>query len=70
MRAICAKSPASVRLMKEVINLTESMSLDDGYHAERYATAMISTHPDSSEAAQAFKEKRSAVFSSKKHAKP
>jgi len=68
--AICAKSPASVRLMKEVINLTESMNLDDGYHVETYATAMIVTHPDSSEAAQAFKEKRSAVFFSKNQSKP
>ena len=67
---ICAKSPASVRLMKEVINLTESMNLDDGYHVETYATAIISTHPDSSEAAQAFKEKRSAVFPSKKQPRP
>jgi enoyl-CoA hydratase len=63
---ICAKSPASVRLMKEVINLTESMNLDDGYHVETYATAIISTHPDSKEAARAFKEKRPAVFASKK----
>ena len=63
---ICAKSPASVRLMKEVINLTEAMNLDDGYHVETYATAVISTHPDSGEAAKAFKEKRPAVFPSKK----
>ena len=63
--AICAKSPASVRLMKEVINLTESMNLDDGYHVETYATAIISTHPDSKEAASAFKEKRQAMFPSK-----
>ena len=67
---ICAKSPASVRLMKEVINLTESMNLDDGYHVETYATAMISTHPDSGEASQAFKEKRLAVFPSKKQSRP
>ena len=67
---ICAKSPASVRLMKEVINLTESMNLDDGYHVETYATAIISTHPDSKEAAKAFKEKRPAVFPSTKVAKP
>lgn len=60
--AICAKSPASVRLMKEVINLTESMNLDDGYHVETYATAIIKTHPDSMEAAQAFKEKRPPAF--------
>jgi len=59
---ICAKSPASVRLMKEVINLTEHMPLDDGYHVETYATAIISTNPDSKEAARAFKEKRPGVY--------
>jgi enoyl-CoA hydratase/carnithine racemase len=62
---ICARSPASVRLMKEVINLTESMNLDDGYHVETYATAIIKTHPDSMEAARAFKEKRQPVFGKK-----
>lgn len=60
--AICAKSPASVRLMKEVINLTESMNLDDGYHVETYATAIIKSHPDSMEAARAFQEKRPPNF--------
>lgn len=59
---ICAKSPAAVRLMKEVINLTEEMNRDDGYHVETYATAIISTHPDSKEAALAFREKRPASF--------
>ena len=63
---IAAKSPAGVRLMKEVINLTEPMALDDGYHVETYATAIISAHPDSKEAAQAFKEKRAANFGSRK----
>ena len=63
---IAAKSPAGVRLMKEVINLTEPMNLDDGYHVETYATAIISAHPDSKEAAQAFKEKRNAKYGSKK----
>ena len=67
---ICAKSPASVRLMKEVINLTESMNLDDGYHVETYATAIISTHPDSKEASKAFKEKRPAVFPPKQQPTP
>jgi enoyl-CoA hydratase/carnithine racemase len=60
---ICLKSPTSVRLMKEVINLTEPMDLDNGYHVETYATAIISTHPDSKEAAKAFQEKRKAVYS-------
>jgi enoyl-CoA hydratase len=59
---ICSKSPTAVRLMKEVINLTESMDLDNGYHVETYATAIISAHPDSKEAAQAFKEKRPANY--------
>jgi enoyl-CoA hydratase/carnithine racemase len=62
---ICSKSPAGVRLMKEVINLTESMDLDNGYHVETYATAIISSHPDSKEAARAFQEKRPAHFSRK-----
>jgi hypothetical protein len=48
--------------MKEVINLTEPMSLDNGYHVETYATAIISTHPDSKEAAAAFKAKRKPSF--------
>lgn len=60
---ICSKSPAAVRLMKEVMNLTEAMDLDNGYHVETYATAIISTHPDSKEAARAFQEKRPADFS-------
>ena len=59
---ISAKSPASVRLMKEVINLTEPMDLDNGYHVETYATAIISTHRDSKEAAAAFKAKRKPSF--------
>ncbi len=59
---ICAKSPAAVRLMKEVMNLTEHMTLNDGYHVETYATAIISTHADSKEAARAFKEKRPGVY--------
>ena len=50
------------RLMKEVVNLTESMNLEDGYHVETYATAIIKSHPDSMEAARAFKEKRPPVF--------
>lgn len=59
---ICLKSPAGVRLMKEVINLTESMDLNNGYHVETYATAIISSHPHSKEAAKAFQEKRKAVY--------
>ncbi len=56
------KSPAGLRLMKEVINLTEAMPLNDGYHVETYATAIISAHPDSKEAALAFREKRKPEY--------
>ncbi len=63
---ICAKSPAGVRLMKEVINLTEPMDLDNGYHVETYATAIISAHPDSKEAARAFREKRKPTYGTPK----
>ena len=63
---ICANSSAAVRLMKEVINLTESMDLDHGYHVETYATAIISAHPDSKEAARAFQEKRAAAYAAKR----
>lgn len=59
---ICGKSPAGVRLMKEVINLIEPMDVDNGYHVETYATAIISTHPDSKEAAKAFAEKRKPTY--------
>lgn len=59
---ITEKSPAGISLMKEVINLTESMDLPDGYHVETYATAIITAHPDSKEAARAFKEKRKPNF--------
>lgn len=59
---ICEKSPAAIRLMKEVMNLTERMDLPSGYHVEGYATALISAHPNSKEAALAFKEKRKARF--------
>jgi enoyl-CoA hydratase len=59
---ISEKSPAGMRLMKEVINLTEPMELTAGYHVETYATSIISAHPHSKEAARAFKEKRKAVY--------
>lgn len=59
---ITEKSPAGVSLMKELINLTESMNLSDGYHVETYATAIITAHPNSKEASKAFKEKRKPNF--------
>lgn len=59
---IAQKSPGGVRLMKEVINLTEPLGLNDGYHVETFATAIISAHTDSKESARAFREKRPAVY--------
>ena len=61
---IAQKSPAGVRLMKEVINLIEPMGLNDGYHVETFATAIISSHPDSKESARAFREKRPPAYKS------
>ena len=59
---IASKSPAAVGLMKEVMNLTESMDIATGYHVETYATAIITSHPHSKEAANAFKERRPPNF--------
>ena len=38
------------------------MNLNDEYHVETFATAIIATHPDYKEAARAFKEKRPGVY--------
>ncbi len=59
---ISTKSPAIVRLMKESINLTESMPLNDGYRVEQLFTTLATELPDSKEAALAFLEKRAARY--------
>ncbi len=59
---ICQYSPACIKLMKETINLTEHMDLDEGYHVECYATSIIKSTPEAKEALQAVMEKRKPNF--------
>jgi enoyl-CoA hydratase len=48
--------------MKETLNLTEAMPLDDGYQAECLATAIMKSLPDGKEAVQAMLEKRTPNY--------
>jgi len=59
---IAKNSPSAVRLMKEAINLTEDMPLNEGYRVEQLFTTLASSMPDSKEAALAFLEKRKPVW--------
>lgn len=57
------KSPTAIRLLKESINLTESLPLEVGQKVEVLYTAIASASPDGHEAALAFLEKRKPVWS-------
>lgn len=59
---ICQHSPMCIKLMKETMNLTEHMDLDEGYHVECFATSIIKSMPEAHEAAQAALEKRKPRF--------
>lgn len=61
-QGIAGRSPSAVRLMKEAINLTEDMPLNDGYRVEQLFTTLASEMPDSKEASRAFLEKRAPRF--------
>lgn len=61
-QGIVSRSPSAVRLMKEAINLTEDMPLNEGYRVEQLFTTLASEMPDSKEAARAFLEKRAPDF--------
>lgn len=60
---IAGNSPTATQMMKEALNLTEDMPLNDGYRVEQLFTTLASALPDSREAAQAFLEKRKPVWS-------
>jgi enoyl-CoA hydratase len=60
---IAAKCPIGVRMLKESINLTEDMPLNEGYRTEQMFTILAGTLPDTQEAARAWVEKRKPVFS-------
>lgn len=59
---IAEKSPAAIRLAKHSMNTIEDLSLRDGYRFEQNMTVQLSAHPDSIEAAAAFREKRKPKF--------
>jgi len=59
---IAQHSPVAARLMKEAINLTEDMPVNEGYRVEQLFTTLASSLPDSKEAALAFLEKRKPVW--------
>jgi enoyl-CoA hydratase len=59
---ICRHSPTAIRLMKETLNLTEHMPLDEGYHVECFATSILKSTPDGKEAVNAILEKRKPNF--------
>lgn len=59
---ICQHSPMCIKLMKETMNLTEHMDLDEGYHVECFATSIIKSMPEAHEAAQAALERRKPRF--------
>ncbi len=59
---ICEHSPMCIKLMKETMNLTEHMDLDEGYHVECFATSIIKTTAEAKEAVQAVLEKRKPNF--------
>ena len=60
---IASRSPSAVRLMKEAINLTEDMPLNEGYRVEQLFTTLAAELPDAKEASRAFVEKRQPRFS-------
>lgn len=59
---ICEHSAVAVNLMKETLNLTEHMELDEGYHVECLATSILKGTPEAKEAAMAALEKRKPDF--------
>lgn len=59
---IASRSASAVRLMKEAINLTEDMPLNDGYRVEQLFTTLAASLPDAREASLAFIEKRVPNF--------
>lgn len=59
---IAGKSPVATRMVKQTMNLLETMSLRDGYRYEQDMTAVMNTTDDAREAQLAFAQKRKPVF--------
>lgn len=61
-RQIASKSPIAVSMCKDSLATIEGMTLRDGYRYEQNNTNRLTKTDDAREAAQAFLEKRSPVF--------
>jgi enoyl-CoA hydratase len=57
-RAVSRKSPIGVRYAKEAIDLLRGTDPERGYRIEQLFTEILVSHPDSTEAATAWLEKR------------
>ncbi|MDO9526429.1 MAG: enoyl-CoA hydratase-related protein, partial [Gemmobacter sp.] len=61
---IAKASPSAVRAAKKSFQMTEGLSIYDGYRFEQSQTKALSTSADTAEAMAAFGEKRAPVFKS------
>ena len=61
---IAKASPSAVRAAKKSFQVTEGISIYDGYRFEQGQTKALSTSEDTAEAMAAFREKRAPVFKS------
>jgi enoyl-CoA hydratase len=55
---IASFSPTAIRFAKNILNRIETMDVRTGYELEQRYTVLMSGHPDSKEALNAFREKR------------
>ena len=61
---IAKASPSAVRAAKKSFQVTEGVSIYEGYRFEQTQTKALSTSEDTAEAMAAFREKRAPVFKS------
>lgn len=61
-RDIARASPSAIRAAKASFQMTENLSIYEGYRFEQGQTKALSTSDDSAEAMAAFREKRAPVF--------
>lgn len=61
---IAKASPSAVRAAKKSFQVTEGVSIYEGYRFEQSQTKALSTSEDTAEAMAAFREKRAPVFKS------
>lgn len=59
---IAGKSPTALRMAKQALNLAERLDVRTGYEVEQQFSLRLAGTPDAREAAEAFAEKRDAVW--------